>query len=155
MEEYGLGTYGGGLNLFEDNEGGLFHHWLKQENNKYKISSNNIFSIHEAKNIKDSDDSEIILWIGTDNGLNKFIVKNIKGDRDIYDISVKNEIYTLEDGLLDNTINSISEDENGNLWLGTNSGISFFNVKEKSFINYTKEDGINGIVMNPQSVLKS
>ena len=148
-----LGTYGGGLNLFEDKDGGLFHHWLKQESNKYKLSSNNIFSIHEAKNIKDGDDSEIILWIGTDNGLNKFIVKNKKGDADLFDISVKSEIYDIEDGLFDNTINSISEDNKGNLWLGTNSGISFFDVRKKAFINYTKEDGINGILMNPESAL--
>ncbi len=148
-----IGTYGGGLNLFEDNDGGIFHHWLKQENNEYKLSSNNIFSIHEARNIKNSDNSQIILWIGTDNGLNKFIVKNKNSNADIYDISVKTEIYALEDGLLDNTINSISEDDNGNLWLGTNSGISFFDISEKTFINYTKEDGINGIVMNPEASL--
>ena len=31
--------------------------------------------------------------------------------------------YTTEDGLPDNSIKSIEEDDEGNLWMGTNKGI--------------------------------
>lgn len=143
-----LGTQGGGLNLFEDKNGGIFHHWTKQ----HLLSSNYIYSICESKKSLTSD-SETILWIGTSNGLNKFVIKN-KNESDLYDIKVTNEAYSRNNGLADNSVKSILEDENGNLWLGTNSGISFFNVKEKTFTNFSTEDGINGSVMNSESTLK-
>ena len=145
-----IGTYGGGLNLFEEKNGGIFHRWLHNDNSKYKISSNNINSILEAKNLKDVASTESILWIGTDNGLNKFRVKN---GLNIYDFEVDIKFYSVKDGLPDNTVNSISEDDNGNLWLGTNKGISFFDEKDEFFINYSMEDGINGTMMNSESAL--
>ncbi len=51
-------------------------------------------------------------------------------------------------------MNSIIEDENGNLWLGTGSGISFFDVTKKTFTNFSTADGINGTLMNPESALR-
>ncbi|MCW8849048.1 MAG: hypothetical protein OQJ81_03640, partial [Melioribacteraceae bacterium] len=45
-----LGTVGGGLNLFEDRDGGIFQHWLKNEAEDKNLSSNNIYSICESKN---------------------------------------------------------------------------------------------------------
>jgi len=44
-----LGTRGGGLNLFEDKDGGIFHHWIQSKDDKNSLCSNNIFSICEAK----------------------------------------------------------------------------------------------------------
>ena len=148
-----IGTLGGGLNLFEDKDGGIFHHWLTTEDNK-KISSNRIYSICEAKNYKDGDNSKTTLWLATSNGLNRFEIKNKKPASNIYDVEVTNEFYTTHDGLPSNTVKSIIEDDDGNLWLGTNSGISFFNVKDKVFSNYSKEDGIIGTMMNSKAALK-
>ena len=149
-----LGTQGGGLNLFEDKNGGIFHHWLQSANDEHSLNSNNIFSICEAKNLKDINNSETILWIGTSDGLNRFEVKNNKGSSDTYDIKVANHFYTVRDGLPDNSVNSIIEDNNGNLWLGTGSGISFFDVTKETFANFSTADGINGTMMNPESALK-
>jgi signal transduction histidine kinase/DNA-binding response OmpR family regulator len=56
--------------------------------------------------------------------------------------------------LPDNSVNSIIEDEKGNLWLGTGSGITFFDVRKKTFINFTKADGINGSLMNPEAAIR-
>ena len=55
----------------------------------------------------------------------------------------------------DNAVESILEDENGNLWIGTSSGISFFNVKEESFTNYSLADGLNGNTFNSSAAFKS
>jgi len=148
-----LGTTGGGLNLFEDKDGGIFHYWLQSKNDKNGLSSNNIYSICEAKNLVALSDSETVLWIGTSDGLNRFEVKN-NTNTDLYDIEIKNQFYTVKDGLPDNSVNSIIEDENGNLWLGTGSGISFFDVSKKTFTNFSTADGINGTLMNPESALR-
>ena len=148
-----IGTLGGGLNLFENKNGGMFRHWLQREGEKNKLSSNNIYSIIESKNSKMLNSSNTLLWIGTSNGLNKLIIKNKSKNSDIYDIEIENKFYTIEDGLSDNSVNSIIEDHSGNLWLGTESGISFFNSKAESFTNFSVEDGINGTVMNPESAL--
>ncbi|MEO8398894.1 MAG: two-component regulator propeller domain-containing protein, partial [Ignavibacteriaceae bacterium] len=148
-----LGTQGGGLNLFVENKDGIFHHWLQNEDEKNSLSSNNIYSIYEAKYTKTLNDSETILWIGTSNGLNKFVVKNRNPGTDLYDIDITNKFYTVKDGLPDNSVKSILEDDNGNLWLGTGAGISFFNISKNTFTNFSNEDGINSTVMNNESAL--
>jgi signal transduction histidine kinase/ligand-binding sensor domain-containing protein/DNA-binding response OmpR family regulator len=147
-----LGTVGGGLNLFEDENDGIFHHWLQSEDEN-SLSSNNIYSICEAQNLVAPTNSKTILWIGTSDGLNRFEINNINKSN-VYDIKIKNQSYTVKDGLPDNSVNSIVEDENGNLWLGTGSGISFFDINEKTFTNFSSADGINGTMMNPESALR-
>ncbi|MCK5457017.1 MAG: hypothetical protein KAI45_07805, partial [Melioribacteraceae bacterium] len=138
-----------------DKNGGMFYRWLQKGNDEQSISSNNIYSIYAARRLRGIDNLETVLWIGTSNGLSRFEIKNKNvDDSDIYDIDVTIESYTVKDGLPDNTVNSIEEDENGNLWLGTNSGISFFDVRKKSFINFSREDGINGTMMNPEAALR-
>lgn len=149
-----IGIVGGGLNLFENKDGGKFYHWMHNVNDKNSLNSNNVYSIYEAKNDSTAKISETILWIGTNDGLNKFLIKNNPETPDIYLFDVEIESFTVDDGLSDNTVNSILEDEQGNLWLGTGSGISFFDVVKKTFINFTTADGINGRVMNSESALK-
>ncbi|MDP4208821.1 MAG: two-component regulator propeller domain-containing protein [Bacteroidota bacterium] len=46
------------------------------------------------------------------------------------------------DGFIDNIITSISEDKKGNLWLGTNNGLCWFNPASHSYKIYTTEDGL-------------
>ena len=53
--------------------------------------------------------------------------------------------YTQADGLLDNTINCVSVDEEGGVWLGTNSGVSMFDGTE--WISFTM-DSHPGLIDN-------
>ncbi len=147
-----LGTRGGGLNLFEDEGKVIFHHWMKQETNMEGLNSNNIYSMCEALHLS-TDKNETVLWIGTSNGLNKITIKN-KG-ADIYDVDVDIVSYTINDGLPDNSVKSILEDDAGNLWLGTGFGISFFNVQKKVFTNFSTTDGLTSSVFNFESALKT
>ncbi|MCB0749370.1 MAG: hypothetical protein KDC90_18045, partial [Ignavibacteriae bacterium] len=147
-----IGTQGGGLNLFKDTNGGIFHHWLGTDGES-KLNSNNIYSICVAEKRSDSSESKTTLWLGTDNGLNKLEIDN-KVDSAIYNLEITSSFYTIKEGLSDNSINSIVEDNKGNLWLGTGSGISFFDVDKKTFTNFSSADGINGSLMNPESSLK-
>jgi len=150
-----LGTTGGGLNLFEDINGGIFHNWYQKNGEPNKLSSNNIYSICESRNGKYSADKNItVLWIGTNNGLNQFIIKSKNNNKNLYEFDVEINSYTINDGLPDNSVNSILEDDDGNIWLGTGSGISFFNATQKQFTNFSSADGLNGTEMNQEAALK-
>ena len=48
-----------------------------------------------------------------------------------------------------NNIYSIVPDKNGNLFLGTENGLSFYNRKEQTFTNWTREQGLQGANFNP------
>ncbi|WP_207535282.1 hybrid sensor histidine kinase/response regulator transcription factor [Desertivirga arenae] len=70
------------------------------------------------------------IWAGTEDGVSR------------YD-GVRFKIYKAENGLPDNYVNSISCDpDNGNLWIGTRQGITFFNRKEERF--YTSVPKVSG-----------
>lgn len=52
------------------------------------------------------------------------------------------EEFNSDNAFTDNIVNSISEDPDGNLWLGSNNGLCSFNQTTHSFKNYTTEDGL-------------
>ncbi len=147
------GTNGGGLNLLVDEINGKFRRWQTDTDIPNTIAGNTINSIIEAEvqNKRTSSD-ETILWIGTNNGLSKFIIKNSNEVNDYKGVVVKN--FTVSDGLSNNSINSILEDKNGNLWLGTGSGISFFDVEKETFTNFSNADGIIGVSINTAAALR-
>lgn len=75
------------------------------------------------------EDSRGYLWIGTQDGLNKYNGSHI-------------EIFkpTPDDpnSICHKRIKSIVEDRNGNMWFGTGQGLSMYFQKEDRFINFTK-----------------
>lgn len=75
------------------------------------------------------------IWFGTPCGLNKLSHENEKW--------VLTD-YNKNDGISDDYINGILEDNNGDIWISTNVGISQLNIKEKNFRNYDVTDGIGG-----------
>lgn len=149
-----IGTNGGGLNLFNSEKQNSFYCWRSSEKNRPILSSNNIYTICEGVG-KSKTDKQTILWIGTANGLNKFVINNDSGSSDGSDLDVEIKHYTMENGLPDNAVENILEDENGNLWIGTNAGISFFNIIEEQFTNFTVADGLSGSSFNSSAAFKS
>jgi signal transduction histidine kinase/DNA-binding response OmpR family regulator/streptogramin lyase len=96
------------------------------------LSLNNISCMHK--------DASGIYWIGTEGGgLNKMIItKNqIDGTKE-----TRFENFTESDGLCNDIVNDIHEDDNGRLWLTTENGISRFDPVTESFTNYDKTDGL-------------
>ncbi len=68
------------------------------------------------------------VWIGTNgDGLYKY-----NSEIDGFDH------YSEKDGLSNLIINSMVEDDQGNIWLGTDNGLCHFNTKTQSFENYFK-----------------
>ena len=45
-------------------------------------------------------------------------------------------VYTTQDGLCNNFIGCITEDGDGDIWLGSNSGVSRFDKRQQLFYNY-------------------
>ncbi len=84
-------------------------------------------------------------WIGTSGGgLNRM---HYHPDPD----SITFTVYTIRDGLPDNTIQGMLEDEQGNLWISSNMGLSRFNREEYSFNNYDVDDGLQDLQFTPNS----
>ena len=111
--------------------------FISDPNDDKSLSAQHIEAIHEDKNGT--------LWFGTDSGgLNKF-------DRETETFSH----FTENDGLPNNTIHEILEDEKGFLWMSTNRGLSQFNPKSQTFRNYFVSDGLPYDEFNRNSAFKS
>lgn len=168
-----FGSAGGGLNQFKDGKITVF-------TNSQNLSSNNIRSmfidkkgrfwvgtngngLHQfRKNVFISnsltgfdststvfafhEDAEGILWVGTNNGL--FRIKGSSVSR-----------LSTSEGLLDDLILQILEDDNGNLWLTCNKGPYQISLKELNQVadgyltavhlrRYDKTDGMKTIQCN-------
>ena len=82
-------------------------------------------------------DKQNNLWFGTyGNGINKLVVDSDDSK------SVKFVNYTEKDGLSNNVVYGILEDNTGNLWLSTDNGLSRFDPVHEIFRNYYTSDGL-------------
>jgi len=136
-----IGTDDGSLNKLvpSDNEEShpTFIHYKHDPNDPTSLSINAILSIYE--------DKSGVIWIGTDGGgLNKF-------DRE----KIHFTHYRQINGLPNEMIYGILEDDHGNLWLSTSKGISKFNPQAETFRNYDERDGLQSNEFNAQAYLKS
>ncbi len=122
-----LGTENSGIIKFNEKNNEFIPY--KKVENENSISSNYIKSLYY--------DSHHNLWIGTKGGgLNLFNPKTNK---------FKN--YTTKDGLANNVIYAILPDDQGNLWLSSNKGITKFSQKDSinnspMIVNYNNYIGL-------------
>ena len=85
-------------------------------------------------------DSEGFIWIGTQDGLNRY---------DGYHIKTFKTDQNNENSLSSNEINCLFEDKNGIIFIGTNDqGLSVYNKYTKQFTNYKAEGGIKKLPDN-------
>lgn len=130
-----LGSTTGGLLIF-DKVKKNFRRFKNNPKDPGSISSNFITDF-----LKDRQGN---LWIGTyDSGLN--ILPH--GSKNFKKISTK-------DGLPNNTINGILEDDSGNIWISSNKGISKINLEKNKIINYDVRDGLQSNEFNPWACIK-
>jgi len=130
-----------GLYLLEKDYKSVFQIFRHDFRNAQSISSNNIFSL-----FKDQETGNI--WVGTfGGGLNKVVFdaeKSVKGF----------ERITQRDGLPDNAIYSIIEDQKGFLWLSTDGGIVKMNPETHSIKVFNMEDGLSANNFRKNSALQ-
>jgi len=69
----------------------------------------------------------------------------------------KNKViyYTVKNGLPNDNVLGLLEDDNGNLWISTANGLCMFNREHKTFKNYTVADGLPGNEFNTNAFFKS
>jgi len=110
-----------GMVMF-DPKSNIIKNYKQEHNNPKSLSINNANTVHEDKKGN--------IWIGTEGGgLNEF-------DRDTESFTH----FGIKDGLPSGIIKGILEDDNGNLWISTNRGITKFNPENKKFRNYDVQE---------------
>lgn len=104
------------------------------------LSSNAVFSL-----CLDPAQPQKYIWIGTSGGgLNRMDMHTGSCIR-----------YTVKDGLPNNVIYGILPDENGNLWMSTNKGLSCFAPQKKSFRNFDYKDGLQSNEFNRRAYYRT
>lgn len=118
-----IGTGSVALNRL-DRKTGRFTHYRPDRHKPGSITADAVPCIFE--------DSKGNLWFGTaGGGLCRF------------DYETETfQAFTEADGLADNSVYSIEEDNRGFLWLGTSKGLSRFSYATKTFSNYDVNDGL-------------
>ena len=91
------------------------------------------------------EDSNHHIWIGSSAGLYEY--PNGETGKLIR--------YTTKDGLPNNFVHGILEDGKGRMWITTNRGLSCFDPVEKTFLNYTRQDGLSHEQFNTYGACKA
>lgn len=104
---------------------------LKENSGEPSLPANQLLSILSGSAHSD------LLWIGSYQGL-------IKLDKN----TLRSEVFSLKEGLPDNTIYSILSDSLGNLWLSTNKGICRFEPQTNKVRAFHTIDGLPGDEFN-------
>jgi signal transduction histidine kinase/ligand-binding sensor domain-containing protein/DNA-binding response OmpR family regulator len=120
-----IGTYLGGLNSFD---GKNFTHYRHSDSDSFSLADDRVWEIFE--------DSEQNLWIGTlGSGLDLFDRKTNRFKH-----------YQIKEGrpnvVSSNYISAIMQDRNGNLWIGSDVGITVFEKNKTTpvFYRHTSEN---------------
>lgn len=134
--------------ILDDSQGNLWVGTTDDGLKRISISSTSVEEYH--KDLADptslgSDsilclirDSHGNLWVGTNGGgLNLYLPQTDSFKR-----------YTEKNGLPNEVIYGILEDEFGHLWLSTNFGLSRFDPLRETFRNYTASDGLQSNEFN-------
>jgi signal transduction histidine kinase/ligand-binding sensor domain-containing protein len=132
-----IGTQTQGAGYF-DSEKNDFVRFKYEDGKAGSISSNHVCDIFE--------DSKGDIWFATvKGGLNRLL--NIE--------KKQFEVFTMKNGLPSNNIHSILEDDHNRLWLSMDKGMSSFSIKDKKFVNFDIEDGLQSQEFNIHCALKT
>ncbi len=134
--------------------------WVGTNNGLYQVNLDRNIVIHykhEPQNINSLNDNRIlslladtptrgrIFWIGTFSaGLNRFDIKQGTFSH-----------FTQNDGLPSNAIYSILQDDKGQLWLGTDNGLTKFHPETHTYNTYHSNDNLRVNIFYPGGALKS
>jgi len=108
-----------------------YKQYKHEEDNSKSLSSNNTTTLFF--------DSKAILWVGTENGLNKFDFNS--GSFTHFKIQVKN--FKASSSQYDKSVSAIYESKNGVFWIGTASGLVKFERGSGSYKLFPHEFEIN------------
>ena len=131
-----LGT-GNGLVKF-DPKTEIFKTYRNDANNPKSLINNMVLCILNDKNNK--------IWVGSSKGLSKLVIENGK-ESFVH--------FTEKNGLPNSFVYGALPDSKGRIWLSTNNGISCFDPKQKTFKNYSSDDGLANREFNSGAYFKA
>ena len=110
-----------------------FLHYKNNPQNVNSLSNNHITSVFESRSG--------VIWVGTQNGLNKIVQK--ASDR--YRPAFVRYYENIDDpnSLLDDWVFSIIEDRSGILWIGCHKGINKLSPKKNKFLPFRFQNNIS------------
>lgn len=115
-------------------------YYINKERDTTSLSNNFVYTF-----ARDERQPERYLWVGTKGGgLNRLDKRTGLFTR-----------YTTRKGLANNVVYGILTDNNGDLWISTNRGISAFTPTTEQFRNYTIHDGLQSNEFNRFSFCKT
>lgn len=127
-----IGTHGSGMAVFNPATKSV----KLYDQNTSKLPGNVVLSIFA--------DSRQNIWVGT-----------LGGGLSLLDKKKQEFIsFSEREGLANGVVYKILQDQNGLLWLSTNSGISSFDPKTRKFRNYNKYNGVQNSNFNQGSGLR-
>ncbi|MBX2989707.1 MAG: hypothetical protein KF749_00915 [Bacteroidetes bacterium] len=130
------GSFSGGVSMI-DKKTNAFTSFRHNEDDPTSLPVHGVYAI--------TQDEEGVFWLGgVGGGLMRF-----DSESGIY------KQYTVRDGLADNFVKTVIADAKGNLWLGTDKGISLFDKKLEVFKNLKEKDGLLGNVFLSGSAFRS
>lgn len=118
-----VGTHDRGVYFFNPytNQSG---HFENDHGSKNSLSSNTVNALYE--------DAEQHLWLGTEGGG----LCRLNRERTAF------ERITIQEGLPSNFVFKILEDDKKHLWISTSRGLVNYNLNNKTFVTYTKDNGL-------------
>lgn len=127
-----VGTFDGGLKRIDFTDGTVMH-FRNDPSDKTSLGNNAVMCLFL--------DANGVLWVGTHGGgLNRFDPASGAFTH-----------FTENEGLPNNVIYGILEDDAGYLWLSTNFGLSRFDPQQETFRNFTISDGLQSNEFNQDS----
>jgi signal transduction histidine kinase/ligand-binding sensor domain-containing protein/DNA-binding NarL/FixJ family response regulator len=143
-----LGTKGGGLNVAHIDDiisgKGRFTVFRHDPEAEKSLSYNDVYDIAE--------DHRGNIWVATGRGVNMLSIPEegyITGFFDSGNAAFNS--INEQDGLPGGLVHSIQEDMNGQLWLGTNNGLSRISPSDSLVVSYRANDGLSSAQFNPGS----
>lgn len=95
-------------------------------------------------------DSHSQIWVSVfGGGLSRLLGYDSEARKPLF------QSYGKEDGLNNDVVMSVIEDDNGSLWLATEKGLSCFDRATGRIRNYNKYDGFPSVVMEENTILKT
>ncbi|MBW8051243.1 MAG: hypothetical protein FVQ77_13060 [Cytophagales bacterium] len=133
-----FGTIGGGISKLALNDSMESSYIFENFTTENGLGNNNAYTLMEDKNHN--------LWVGLFRG-GLSLMSYKEREKAAKERSKANFVtFTTNDGLILNSVKSIVEDKNGNIWVGTGGGISKFKANNNglppAFENYTTDQGL-------------
>jgi signal transduction histidine kinase/ligand-binding sensor domain-containing protein/DNA-binding response OmpR family regulator len=120
-----FGTRGAGIYRYNTLTHQIEEHISSSSPAAKRLSNDDVLSLYIG--------SRDQLWIGTSGGINRISLQGRP---------YQNTHFTHDKALANNTIHSILEDNQGMLWLSTNSGLILFDPRTGLFKTYDANDGL-------------